>query len=84
MRTDKYVMGFGDRLYQAIQDKGLNKQEFEKKIGLKGKGGVNRYMYYNQMPSAFLLAKMSVVLGVTADWLLGLNCSTYEGKGDDE
>lgn len=72
MRTDKYIYGFGDRLKQVIKEKGMTDAEFQRRCGLEGKSAVYKYTMEGQMPCVAKLVKMSNVLGVSTDWLLGL------------
>ena len=72
MRTDKYIQGFGDRLLEAIEKKGLTQTEVAKRMGLTGNSAIYKYTMCGQMPSCFMLTNMACVLGVSTDWLLGL------------
>lgn len=73
MRTDKYIYGFGDRLKQVIKEKGMTDAEFQRRCGLTGKSAVYKYTMDHKMPCISVLVKMSNVLGVSTDWLLGLS-----------
>lgn len=73
MRKDKYIQGFGDRLLEAIEKKGLTQTEVARRMGLTGRSAIYKYTVCNQMPSCHMLSKMAVVLGVSTDWLLGIN-----------
>lgn len=72
MRHDTYVMGFGERLEKAIKAKGMTNMELTRRLGYKNPSLVYTYTALNQMPCAYTLARMAVILGVSTDWLLGL------------
>ena len=72
MRTDKYVYGFGDRLKEAIKDAGMTDAEIERQLHFVGRGAIYKYTSLNQMPCCMVLARLSLILGVSTDWLLGL------------
>ena len=79
MRTDKYVMGFGERLTEAIKAKGMTNAELTKRLGYKNPSLVYTYTALNQMPCAYTLARMAVILNVSTDWLLGLEKNNVKG-----
>ena len=70
-RNDVYVLGFSERLRDAVNKKGLSDSEVSKRIGLQH-GAVCGYINYNQMPTCKTLARLSQVLEVSTDYLLGL------------
>ena len=61
---------FGTRLAQARKDAGLTQIQFAEKLGVSQQM-VDYYERRARNPSAELLRKLSDVLGVTADSLLG-------------
>lgn len=70
-RNDVYISGFSERLRDAVNKKGLSDSEVSKRIGLQH-GAVCGYINYNHMPTCKTLARLSQVLEVSTDWLLGL------------
>lgn len=66
-RTKLY--GFSERLEEAFLASGMSKKEFAEKIG-KERKAVYLYLDGTTPPDTFTLAKICVVLKVSADWLL--------------
>lgn len=69
--TTTYISGFGERLGKAIAEKGLTDSEVSKRVGLQH-GAVCSYINYHKMPTCKTLARLSQVLDVSTDYLLGI------------
>ena len=71
MENRKYsILGFHDRLNQAVEESGLSQAEIARRTGL------HRHTVLateSAMPNSGTLAKLCAVLHVSADWLLGLS-----------
>lgn len=61
----------GERIAKAVCDRGMTLSEFGRKINMPH-SGVYQIIRGIVLPSATTLIKMSVVLGVSTDWILGL------------
>lgn len=66
-----YISGFSERLSTAIINKGLTDSEVSKRVGLQH-GAVCSYINYHKMPTCKTLARLSQVLDVSTDYLLGI------------
>ena len=62
---------FSDRLITARWRKGMNQETFADQLGV-GVASISNYETGKTMPSSFVLKCICEVLGVSADWLLGL------------
>lgn len=73
METPKihYIQGFNERMQQAVNNSNLPTTEIARKCGIDRKV-IYRSCYDFYMPNSSNLAKICVVLNVSADWLLGL------------
>lgn len=67
----RLIYGFDERLRSAVNKTGLTETEICKRIGLHH-GAIYSYLNGITMPSCKTLARLSKVLGVSTDWLLGL------------
>lgn len=65
----KRLEGFSERLRQAIFDSGMNCVEISKHIDRERKS-IYGYMRGDVQPDAYTIAKLCVVLNVSADYLL--------------
>lgn len=63
--------GFTERLNKAINDSGMDVSVIGRKTGIS-RGMLYKYQYEMAMPTVGSLAKLSMVLDVSADWLLGI------------
>ena len=61
--------GFQERLKKAVYDSGLSLSEIERRSGVSH-SSVSAYMSKDYSPTAFSLAKLCLVLNVSADYLL--------------
>lgn len=62
---------FSDRLVKARWRRGLNQETLADELGINVVS-ISNYETGKTMPSSFLLKCICEVLGVSADWLLGL------------
>ena len=65
----KKLEGFSERLRQAIFDSGMNCVEISRNIDRERKS-IYGYMHGDVQPDAYTIAKLCVVLNVSADYLL--------------
>lgn len=81
MAEDKRICGhcgqaipqtFGQRLKRARQDRGLTQPEFAKLAGILD-GNLSRYELDKSTPQMKTAVKLAGALGLSVDWLLGLN-----------
>lgn len=63
--------GFTERLNKAINNSGMDVSVIGRKAGIS-RGMLYKYQYEMAMPTVGSLAKLSMVLNVSADWLLGI------------
>lgn len=63
--------GFTERLNQAINKSGMDVSVIGRKTGIS-RGMLYKYQYEMAMPTVGSLAKLSMVLNVSSDWLLGI------------
>lgn len=69
MKHYNQIVGFADRLNEAISDIGMSQKQLAEMIGMERKTvsmWVNGYL----MPNSLILARMCKVLNVSADYLL--------------
>lgn len=72
MKTKSEVIdGFSERIEKAIWDSGLDLSEICKQAKIS-RSNLWSYRFQGIMPTCMTLAKLSIVLGVSTDWLLGL------------
>lgn len=64
------IYGFSSRLISAVNEKNLNLKELSDKTGFDYRS-VWRYAHDERTPPSLFVARASVALGVTSDWLLG-------------
>ena len=69
--TDKHIDGFEDRLQKAIGAMDMTYSEVCRKTGI-GQSCMNGYINYGMMPNCLNLVRLSKLLGVSTDYLLGL------------
>lgn len=67
----KTIRGFPDRLNKAIRDSGKTFGQVCKETGIS-RTALYRLKVGDCGPSAIQIARLSVCLGVSADWLLGI------------
>lgn len=65
----KRLMGFSERLKEKKDESGLTCNEISKRIGRERKS-IYGYMRGDVQPDTYTLAKLCVVLNVSADYLL--------------
>lgn len=70
---------FVPRMRMAMEEKGVSQKELAKSIGLT-EAGVSRIMKGYRVPRAASIVGICRTLGVSSDWLLGLD---YEGMMHD-
>lgn len=63
---------FADRLVSLMAEKGLNQVSLSNLSGVN-QSGISKYLRSESMPRAGELARMAIVLGVTMDYLWGLD-----------
>ena len=61
----------GDRLKYSLEIRNMKQTEFAEKIGVTATT-VHRYINDERIPNADAVIQMCRVLGVSADWLLGM------------
>ena len=67
----KHIEGFEDRLQKAINDKDMSNRQVSLITGISW-NSMNGYINEKQMPSCTNLVKLAKLLGVSTDYLLGL------------
>ena len=67
----KVIEGFGDRLQKAIWDKNMSNEEVVRKTKIS-RSCLYGYVNSNMMPTCSNLVKLSNLLEVSTDYLLGL------------
>lgn len=65
------IEGFDRRLLEAIENKGMSNRQVALLLGIPY-SCMNGYVNRGQLPTCGNLVKLSKLLGVTTDWLLGL------------
>ena len=65
------IKGFDKRLLEAIENKNMSNRQVALLIGIPY-SCMNGYVNRGQLPSCKNLVKLSKLLGVSTDWLLGL------------
>ncbi len=70
-RRNKMIRGLSDRLEQARQKKDISISELSRRTGID-RNSITNYLYYGVMPCCRSLCDLSVALGVSTDYLLGL------------
>ena len=70
-KDNNYVYGFAERLDETIAKRGLSQYEVCKRVGVSD-SVIWCYINYHKMPTCMTLARLSKVLGVSTDYLLGL------------
>lgn len=63
---------FGERLNMVLYEQELSQADLDKRTGI-GRANISRYVCNKQMPTVDSLIAICKTLGVSADWLLGLN-----------
>lgn len=63
---------FSSRLKKALEMKGMNQSELARRTGLTVVT-ISRYINLYREPTAYALRRMCEVLGVSADYLLGID-----------
>lgn len=76
MKQTQIIQGLTERLEQAIIDSGMNLSELCRRAKIS-RHMLWQYRYYAVTPSAFVIARLAVTLGVTTDWLLGIGEMHY-------
>lgn len=71
MKKPCYIVGFYERMEEAIYEAGFSKAELAKLIGCDRKSLYTSCT--NRMLSSGYLAKLCTYTNVSADWLLGLS-----------
>ena len=62
---------FGNRLKKCLELRNMKQKEFAKKLGVT-ECSISRYINDERQPKADMIVNMCRVLGVSADWLLGM------------
>ncbi|MEN3012861.1 MAG: XRE family transcriptional regulator [Dictyoglomus thermophilum] len=70
MEREENIKIISERLRIARERKGLSKKELAQKIGV-APSSITRYENEGRIPKASILLKISEVLGVSVDYLLG-------------
>lgn len=65
------IEGFDGRLLEAIENKGMSNRQVALLLDIPY-SCMNGYVNRGQLPTCGNLVKLSKLLGVTTDWLLGL------------
>ena len=69
MYRHKAPEGFQERLKKAVYDSGLSLNEIERRSGV-AHSSLSSYMTKDYSPTVFSLARLCIVLKVSADYLL--------------
>lgn len=72
-------MTIGERIAQQLKEKDMTQREFSRKIGVT-EVSMTRYVHDVRMPRLNIVRKMAKALGVTTDYLLGME----DGEGNGE
>jgi transcriptional regulator with XRE-family HTH domain len=72
-------MSFGKRLLEARKNKGLSQEDLASQLGTKGPA-IGRYERDEMKPSIDVAAKISSILDVSLDWLVGHTDMELDGK----
>ena len=71
---------FSNRLEHAMADVGLSQAALERRAGIH-QSSVSRYLSKGRLPGSEELRAISLALGVSADYLLGLREGAISGPG---
>ena len=71
MNASLRMRGFEKRLQKAVYSSGLSETVICKRANIS-RAQLWNYINLNSKPSILVLAKLAIVLDVSADWLLGL------------
>ena len=66
-----FIRGLTERLNKAVTESGIGLNELSRRTGI-GTHTLRTYFNGEYNPKADNLAKLSIILNVSADWLLGL------------
>jgi len=72
MKTSYEVKGLKTRLRQAVADSNMSLVDISRKSGVS-RGCLWSYLVNNTNPSVYTLARLAITLGVSTDWLLGVD-----------
>ena len=81
--AEKHIFGVSDRLTFAVKRSGMTVVELAEKTGLLAQHIINM-MHGNSTMHEFAMARICVVLNISADWLLGLTSVDARRNKTDE
>lgn len=67
---NQQICSFSDRLNIALHNKRLRKKDLAEKLGVKATT-ISRYCQGHHLPNSSELLRISRMLGVSMDWLMG-------------
>lgn len=70
---------FPTRLRQAMEEKGVKYQDLALAAGVR-RQAVGQWCLGNTAPDVISIEKITRLLGVSADWLIGLSDIAYKGQ----
>lgn len=73
-------MTIGERISKELHDKGMTQRELAEKVGIS-EVSISRYVSEGRQPRATALGQIAKVLGVTTDYLIGIDEANEEEKG---
>jgi transcriptional regulator with XRE-family HTH domain len=65
------IYGFSERLQEALGKSGLSQVEVAKRAKIS-RAALGNYLCGDCLPNALYLGRLCAVLGVSADWMIGL------------
>ncbi len=65
------VIGFADRLNNTLQSQGMSQSQLAARLGIS-RSTLTGWLRYGKLPDGVLLARVCDELGISADWLLGM------------
>jgi DNA-binding transcriptional regulator LsrR (DeoR family) len=65
------VIGFADRLIATLQAQGISQSQLAMRLGIS-RSTLTGWLRYGKLPDGILLARVCDELGISADWLLGI------------
>lgn len=79
---NKQICEFFSRIEAALKERGMQKKDFAEKLGILPQQ-LARYKS-TQYPSVEIIIRMSLVLGVSTDYLFGLSTSVKQPSSETE
>lgn len=73
-------MTIGERISKELHDKGMTQRELAEKVGIS-EVSISRYVNEGRQPMPMALGQIAKALGVTTDYLIGIDEVDDEEKG---